>query len=372
MLRLKELGFSVHFIAPQTLFATKLVKMGFEYHYLPLQPYSMNVLKELKLVRHLYRIYKEEEIAMAFHYTAKLNIYGSFAAGRLGIPSIAMQTGLGELPLLEPGLKRFLVHQLYRTALYSASEIWFLNHKDRNYFLKNHLAPVHKMKCIPGEGVDLQYYLPREVERDDDEVRFLFLGRLLKTKGIPEFISAARRIRHQYPSARFLIVGIFNLDHPRSIDTEELYRWQKEGIIEFLGERMDVRPVLASCDCLVHPSYYNEGLSRVLMEAAAMELPIITTDQVGCRELVRDGYSGFVVPKRNVDALVDAIEEIIHMSQVDRMVLGKNGRRHVENNFGEEKIVGEYRKTVNNYLVFKSDYHLPKADFMSSKKILNS
>ena len=351
MLRLKELGFTVHILAPQSVFATQLVNLGFEFHHLPMNPYGTEVSEEVKIIPLLYRLYKKYRIAMAFHYTAKINIYGSIAAGRAGIPSIAVQTGLGELPLLKPGIKRFFIHQLYAFALRWSREVWFLNRKDRNYFLQHQLAPIRKTKRIPGEGVDLDHYRPKAKKVEThDELRFLFLGRLLTSKGVEEFVEAAKAIKKRYDHVRFLIVGIFNLDHPRTIDAEALYRWQKEGYIEFLGERMDVRPVLASSDCIVHPSYYNEGMSRVLLEAAAMEVPIITTDQVGCKEIVRDRVSGFVVPKRDHAALVDAISEIIEMEPTDRMVLGKNGRRHVERNYGEERVISKYINIVQDFL----------------------
>lgn len=353
MIKLKELGFTIHVIAPQSVFATQLVNLGFEFHHLPLDPYNTDLKEEVRLIPLIYHIYKENNIALAFHYTAKLNMYGSLAAGRAGIPCIAIQTGLGELPLIRPGIRHYILHRIYAFALRWSNEVWLLNHKDLNYFMKHRLAPVRKLKRLKGEGIDLSYYCPQKVEREDNELRFLFLGRLLKSKGIHEFVEAARQIRKKYENVRFLVAGIFNLQHPRSINAEDLYRWQKEGIIEFLGEHMDVRNIFASSDCLVHPSYYNEGMSRVLMEAAAMELPVITTDQVGCRELVRDRYSGFIVPKRDIGALVDAIEEVIQMDATDRMVLGKNGRIHVENHFEESQVIEKYLNTVTSYLDLK-------------------
>jgi glycosyltransferase involved in cell wall biosynthesis len=279
---------------------------------------------------------------VTFSYTIKPVIYGTLAAWILSVPRrFAMITGLGytfAAPGEQEEMKRRVVRTiaqfLYKLALRRATKVFFQNSDDLNEFVQRKLIPTEKAFLLGPTGVDLEVFTPGPPV--SEPITFILAARLLREKGVLEFVEAARRIKAKYPNTRFILLG--GLDtNPGAIPKEEVEGWVKEGLIEWPGHVADVRPYLAQASVFVLPSYYREGVPRSIQEAMAMARPIITTDAPGCRETVIPGVNGFLVPVRNVDALVSAMERFINEPElIERM--GKESRRIAEERFDVHKI----------------------------------
>jgi glycosyltransferase involved in cell wall biosynthesis len=279
---------------------------------------------------------------IAISYTTKPVIYGTIASWLSGVRKrYAVIEGLGYAFTNEPGKnsikKNFLrttIKLLYRIALKIATKVFFLNEDDLNEFICEGIVNTQKAFLLGPIGVDLKFFYPAPPILNP--ITFIFIGRLLKEKGVREYAEAARLIKTKYPNVRFIIVG--GLDaHPGAITIEEIEKWVKEGIVEWPGEVQDVRPYLSQSSVLVLPSYYREGFPRTIQEAMAMARPIITTDAPGCREAVKPGVNGYLVPARDVEALALAMEKFIETPNlIARM--GIESRKIAEERFDVHKI----------------------------------
>lgn len=275
-------------------------------------------------------------------YTVKPIIYATLAAWLVGVPRrFAMIEGLGyafttsgEREPLKRRFLRNLAQELYRLSLPKANLVFFLNPDDLQEFVGEKLVPKEKAFLLGPIGVDLSYFSPAPPVKEP--VTFLLAARLLREKGVVEFAQAARRIKQKYPGTRFILLG--GLDtNPGAIRREEVETWVKEGVIEWPGYVEDVRPWLAQTSVFALPSYYREGVPRSTQEAMAMARPVITTDAPGCRETVIDGLNGFLVPPRNVEALVLAMERfVLEPELIERM--GRESRRLAEERFDVHKV----------------------------------
>jgi glycosyltransferase involved in cell wall biosynthesis len=341
------LHFDVLVIAPRDSFAEELEKEGCAYLDIHFNNRSENPLRDYLFYISLKKIYLRERPDFIFHYVIKPNIYGSLAADRCGIPSVAVITGLGYTFDRHGWLNR-IVSWLYRKSLKKASEVWFLNQEDAQIFTSRKLVAAKKIKILPGEGVNTEYFFPqthKPVARTK-AFQFLMSTRLLKSKGIGIYMEAARIIKKNNPNVRFELIGFFEKNHPDSITEHELRYWQKKGIVQYSGFAKDVRPFLRQADCLVFPSFYHEGIPRCLLEAASMEIPIITSRNTGCREVVEDGLNGFLCAVNDLADLVRKMEEMMRLSSLQRAEMGKNGRALVLEKFDVRKILLEYDHTL--------------------------
>ncbi|OGT09871.1 MAG: hypothetical protein A2X77_04700 [Gammaproteobacteria bacterium GWE2_42_36] len=322
-----------------------ILALGVEYECIPIKNSGWNPFSDLQLMYRLSSQIKRFKPDCVLSYTIKPVIWGSIAAKRTDVKNIySMITGLGysftEINTWSRKLIHWIVKKLYRNALRSNSKVFFQNPDDQALFIRENLVDKEKTLLINGSGVNLERFsivpLPQEKV-------FLFIGRLLRDKGLYEYVNAARQIKKAHVCARFLIVG--GLDaNPSSIKKIELDRWLDEGVIEYKGKLNDVRPVIAESAIYVLPSY-REGTPRSVLEAMSMGRPVITTDVPGCRETVIDGLNGFLVPVKNVDKLAEAMERfILHPDLVFRM--GKESRRIAEEKFDVHKVNHVILKTM--------------------------
>jgi len=347
---LKSRGFRIVVIAPKDAFTAKLIAEGIDYKEVEIFNYGTNPLNEIKLIFHLIQLYKEIKPDLIFHYTIKPNIYGSIAARYCRIPSIIITTGLGHLFEFKNWMVRTITLFLYRIACHLSKESWFLNSNDLDVFVYKLIVKKSKTLILKSEGIDLEWFSPGSSKKNSNKTVFLFAGRLLLDKGILHYCDAAEIIKKRHSNVEFHVLGFVDQSNPNSIAYEYLLQWQKKKLIKYLGETTDVRPYLINCDCLVFPSFYREGVSRVLMEASAMERPIITTDNVGCREVVDHGINGLLIPTKNVPELVDAMEEFVKMNKSDREIMGKAGRRKMAREFDEKIVFAVYDQAISRYL----------------------
>lgn len=352
LLHLKSHGFKVLVFAPDDEYSAYLVQQGCQFVPLNFNNRTENPLSDYLFYRQLKRLYKQYRPDFVFHYVAKPNIYGSLAAAANNIPSISVITGLG-YPFAKRNLLYWLVKSLYKKALRKTQEVWFLNNEDAKIFINEKIVNIEKVKVLPGEGINTTYFSPYAVERSRKNAPFTFLmsTRLLKSKGIGLYADAARILKKKNYDVRFGLIGFFEQNHPDSITQDDLTRWEKEGLIHYAGFAGDVRPFLQKADCFVFPSFYNEGVPRCLMEAACMELPVITSLNRGCKEVVVNNVTGYLCRVHDPFDLADKMEKMINLSADERSTMGKNGRTLVIKKFGIEKILEEYIDTLNRGVV---------------------
>ena len=352
--KLKQLGFEVYVLAPTDNTSGELIREGFNFLPIPLNLYGNSPVSDLRLIWVLFKIYRKNEFDFVFHYTAKPNIYGSVAAFCTKTPSIAVTTGLGILRARQHSLSKQLLRILYRITGLLSKEVWFLNNEDADYFKNYKLVPASKIKIISGEGVNTVKYRPPNppIDYSIKPIRFLFAGRLVWSKGLLELFKAAETIIDNEYDVKFSILGFVVPKHPDAVSREVIEDYDQRGIVQYLGETDDVRPFLAKTHCLLFPSYFGEGIPRILLEAAAMGIPIITTNSVGCKDIVRNKVNGLITEPRNVEDLIDKIKQFLKISPASQREMGIKGRKMVLQKYDEKIIIDRYINTLKNYLRF--------------------
>jgi len=341
-------GYKVITVGPKDAYSAKLADMGCEVIDMPMAAKGVSPREDIGLLLRMLRLYKDIRPDFIFHYTIKPNIYGSVAARLAGVPSIAVTTGLGYTFINDNWVAR-VARGLYKVAFVSPKEVWFLNEDDRQTFLRHWLVAPSKAILLHGEGVNTTHFCPQSAPQADGKTRFLLVARMLWDKGVGEYVAAARLVRKQHPNAVFQLLGACGLPNPSEISREQMAEWEQEGVVEYLGTTTDVRPCIAQADCLVLPSFYREGVPRTLMEAAAMGKPLITTDNVGCRDVVVDGETGWLCPVKDPVTLADCMLQLLAMPAAQRQAMGMAGRRFVVENFDEQQTVAHYLGTLARY-----------------------
>lgn len=331
--------------APDDAYAKRLKMLVDDHHALPMQNAGTSPWHDFLLFMRYVRLLRKRRPAVLLTYTIKPNIYGSLAARMLGIPVIANISGLGTAFLRDNWLTR-VATVLYRLALRPARVVFFQNAEDRELFLQRGLVTPQQAVLIPGSGVDLDYFRPTECAPDADApVRFVLIARLLWDKGIGEYIEAARQVKVTHPRAQFRLVGPRGVDNKTAIPDAVIDQWVTQGIVDYLGETDAVRDVLAAHDCVVLPSY-REGLSRILLEAAAMGKPIITTDVPGCRQVVDHEKTGLLCRVQDAGDLAVAMRRLLDYPVAQRTQMGTAARAKAEQEFDEAHVFDAYLTAI--------------------------
>ena len=326
-----------------------LATLGIKLEIVPMQRAGTNPFSDLKTLFAYWRLLRRERPDVVLAYTQKPIIYAGMAARLFGKTRFhALMSGLGHL-FSEDARDRVLVRgifsRLYRSALKNAVTVFVFNRDDRaDMIAAGIIGPQHNVLQVPGSGVDTRHFAAKPVE--EGPMTFLMMGRLMRDKGVYDFLEAARIVRRRHPDVRFQLLGRPEDSNRTGISAEEVRRLSVEYPVEFLAETRDVRPYLAGCSVFVLPSYYREGLPRTILEAMATGRAIITTDMPGCRDPIEPGGNGFVVPPKSPVALADAMcrlvidpdlltrmslrsrqlaEQIYDVGLVNRILLGKLG-----------------------------------------------
>ncbi len=332
--------------APPDDSAAAIAAEGVPFHPLPMQPSSTNPLHDLTLLARFVRLYRDLAPDVVLHFTIKPNIYGGLAARRLGIPAIANVSGLGTL-FLRPSLALSVTQMLYRPALARAATVFFQNPDDRALFVERRLAPEAKARLLPGSGVDTERFAPAPARPPGAGTVFLLVARMIREKGIGEYVEAARLVRAERPDVRFVMAGEIGVANPSAIPSATIAAWDAEGIVRYAGFSADIREQIREADCVVLPSYYREGVPRTLLEAASMGKPLITTDNVGCREAVDEGVNGYLCRPRDAADLAAAMRRFLALPPQERQRMGQASRRKVEAEFDERIVIRSYREAVD-------------------------
>ncbi len=341
-------GYRIVAIAPRDAFSHKLEELGFEYHEIKMNNKGTNPFEDLKLVADFYQLFKTIKPDVTLHYTIKPNIYGTLAATLAGIPVINNISGLGTV-FIDNNLMSKVAKELYRVSLRFAKTVFFQNEHDRELFINSGLVDADKTAVLPGSGIDIKKEIPLHHTVQREGVCFLFIARLIKDKGLVEFVEAARIIKLKYPGTDFAILGPFYPGNPSAVTEDEVKAWVEEGTLRYLGVSDEVEEIIVQADCIVLPSY-REGMARVLLEASLMAKPIITTDVPGCRELVDDSYNGFLCnPKDSID-LAEKMELMLLLDDIERINMGIHGRKKIIDKFDETIVIDKYKEAIQEIL----------------------
>ncbi len=309
---------------------------------------NLNPIKVFKYFLNLFMALKEIKPDVCLTFSIRPAIFGNFITRFLNIPTITNITGTGPL-FTSKNLAYRIARFIYRFALMKTKKVFFQNFDDMDLFIKNSFVREEVAKRIPGSGVDYKKFSPiSKKEKDHSNFIFLFIGRLIKDKGIFEFVEAARIIRKKYPEIMFHVIGPFWHQNLKSntISKSDLQNWIIEGIIDYEGEKKDIRKFIGHADCIVLPSY-REGTSNILLEAASMEKPIITTDTTGCKETVEDGVTGFLCNVKDSHDLAAKMEMMYQLSSYERLEMGKKGRQKMIKEFDKEIVIKNYLDSIN-------------------------
>lgn len=299
-----------------------------------------NPIADVKLLFRYWRLIKQLRPAAVLTYTIKPNIYGGMAARLCGVPQVANVTGLGDA-VENGGWMQRLTLALYKIGLGKARRIFFQNKSNRNYCIDKGIATDDSV-LLPGSGVNLMHHTFQAYPPDEGKVRFLYIGRMLRDKGIEEYFEAAKVIKGKYSNTEFQILGNVEGNYQEKLDA-----LTKNGIVNHLGMTSDVRPFIGAVECTVMPSYH-EGMSNVNLESAANGRPVITTDVPGCRETVDDGVTGFVAAPRDSKSLIDSVERFLFLSYKDKQKMGMKAREKVEREFDRQIVVDAYLKEISD------------------------
>ena len=327
-------GHEVYISLPDGGFVSELVQLGCRFIDTPIERRGMNPIHDSKLFYQYRAILKEVKPDLVLTYTIKPNIYGGLACRMAHIPYAVNITGLGSA-IENGGWLRKFVLALYKPALKGARVVFFENAGNRDTLAATGVVPQGRDVVLSGAGVNLEDY-PYQSYPQEGAVRFLFVGRVMREKGVDELFAAAKRMKQEYgDGVEFHIVGSFEEGYKPLMDELE-----KAGVVKYHGYQSDMKPFYAMANCIVLPSYH-EGMSNVLLEAAASGRPLITSDIPGCREAVEDGNSGYLCPAKDANALYGAMQRVMKLSVEQRSEMGCRGRERMEQRFSKTAVVTE-------------------------------
>lgn len=352
---LRDRGLDPLLISPPGEYGARLRALGFDWQPVPMDRRSLNPLRESVLLAHLARLFRRERPALVHSFTIKCAVYGSIAARIAGVPArISAIAGLGYVFTgndLRAAVLKPVVRGLLSLALSGRKSLLILqNPDDAAVIARLRIIAAERVRLIRGSGVDCRRFLARVPElRASGPLRVLLASRLLWDKGLAEYVEAARMLRAEGRPVRFLLAGEPDPGNPASVPARAVEEWVSEGLVEWLGQVDDMAAFLATVDVVAHPSYYGEGVPRILIEAAACAMALVTTDAPGCREVVTDGVNGLRVPVRDAGALAAAIRRLADDPSL-RARLGAAARETALREF-DERIVLEQTLAVYRELI---------------------
>lgn len=330
----------VHICLPNGEYISKLTELGCVYHACEFDRHGTNPLAELKQIAFYKRLLKAVKPNMVFTYTVKPNIYAGMACASLKIPYVANITGLGTA-IENGGLMQKLLLALYKLGLRKAQKVFFQNESNRDFMIAKGIVKG-KHDLLPGSGVNLDEHKEEPYPETQEPLVLVNIGRIMKDKGADELLYAAKIIRKEYPQVVFRLIGGFDGAYE-----EKVQNAVEAGEIEYLGHQSDVHACLKEAHAIVHASYH-EGMSNVLLEAAACARPIIATDVPGCRETYENGISGIACKARDGEDLVRAIREFIALPYEQKIQMGQAGRRNAERAFDRTIVIKQYMEEVEH------------------------
>lgn len=340
---LLDRGFDVYISSPYGKKIDYMVERGCQFIDLQIDRRGTSITKDIKLIFHYYKLFKKIKPDVVLAYTSKPAIYGGIGCRLLGIPYIVNNAGLLD-PATYPWYVGKALDVLYKVGFPKAACIMFQNCQEREYMRKLLGEKIH-YRDIPGSGVNLKEFGFADYPLDKGEIIFNYVARIVKIKGIDELLECAQRIKPRYPQVRFVLYGDFDDDVYRT----KVNELQEQGIVEYGGIQMDMKPCIERAHAAIHPSYY-EGMTNVILEHGAMGRPSIVSNISGCKEGVDDGKTGFVFEVRDVVSMVNAVEKFIKLSYQDKALMGKAAREKMEREFSRDIVTNVYLEEINRIM----------------------
>lgn len=341
----KNKGYEVFVAVPFDENCQKLKNIGVTLLEVPLERHGMNPLKDLKLFIRYMHIIQKVRADMVLTYTIKPNIYGALAARIKGIPYICNVTGLG-MAIENGGVLSKVLFRLYAISMKKAIKVFFQNEKNMKLMNINGIAR-NNADLLPGSGVNLIDHPYREYPSEQDGINILAVLRIMKDKGIGEYLESVKNVATRYQNIKFILVGEYE-DDEKELWEPKIKELVSDEILKYYGHLDTVEPIMEKSHIIVHPSYH-EGLSNVLLEAAACGRPVLASEINGCIETFIDNVSGLSFEPKNAEELTNAIIKIISLSSDERRKMGIEGRRWVEKKFDREIVIEKYNEAIQKY-----------------------
>ncbi|MCG3674649.1 glycosyltransferase family 4 protein [Aliarcobacter butzleri] len=343
---IKKSGYEVILVAPYDKYS-EILKQEFEYHDIYISNKGTNPKEDLKTLIEFYKLYKKIKPDIVLNYTIKPNIYGNIACKLLGINTINNISGLGTV-FINENLVTKIAKFLYKFSLKTSSKVFFQNNEDKELFIKNKLISKNKCDVLPGSGVDTDKFSPIIYNKKDNIFRFLVIARVLWDKGIAEYVKAAEELKNKYQNIEFQILGSLDAVNKTAVPKEIVDNWVDKKIINYLGTTDNVQDIIKQADCVVLPSY-REGTPRTLLESASMAKPIITTNAVGCKDVVDDNINGFLCDVKSIESLKNAMEKMFLLDKNERDQMGISGRKKILKEYDEKIVINKYLFEINQF-----------------------
>lgn len=334
-------GHRVSILAPADEYVEKIVRLGCDFVPMQMDRSGTSIAAELRVLFSIFTAVRRARPDIVLSYTIKNNIYGGIACRALGIPLLPNITGLGST-FNATGLFKLMIRALYRVAFGAAPAVFFQNSSDLELFAGSGLIAKNCSRLLPGSGVDLKRFTATPLPDRREGIRFLLVARLLWDKGVGVYVDAARKVKGAFPQARFQLLGPLDPENDNGVGQAHLDAWTAEGVVEYLGFTQDVLTFLQAAHCVVLPSYYREGTPRSLLEAGAIGRPIITTDTAGCRDVVVEQETGFLVAPQDAGQLAAACEVFLGLPPDEQAKMGAASRRHIACRYDEEIVIDAY------------------------------
>lgn len=343
-------GFRVVVISSLDNYSEKLKDLGAEFYEIKINPRGLNPFKEFLTLINIYIQLKKSRANLTLNFTPKINIYSSIVSRVLSINAINNIAGLGTV-FVKKNYLSLLVRYLYKVSQKKVGFIFFQNEEDRELFLKFKIIKKEKTYRLPGSGVDLNRFSVNFKQTNENERKFILVCRMLKEKGVIHYLNAAEILREKYgDKVSFYLLGFTDDSNPSFVSLAEIKKYEEKGCVTYLGVSDKIEDIISTKDCVVLPSYYREGVPRSLLEAAAMGKAIVTTNNVGCKDVVDDGINGYLCQPDNLSDLVCKLELVINMSNEKLKEFGLKGRAKVEKSFDEKIVVNKYIEEINYLL----------------------
>lgn len=336
--KLIDEGYEIVVSMPYHEKAEILKKKGCKYEDVNIERHGTNPVKDLSLLKYYKKIIKKHKPNIILSYTVKPNIYGAIAARKLNIPIIANITGLG-IAIMNKGLTQSILKRMYKYSFKSVYKVFFQNEGNKNYFINN-IYKLNNYEVLPGSGVNLKKFSFEVYPRASKILNFLYVGKLMKDKGIDYLLEAIKQIKVRNNKCTFTLVGRFEENYEEKISSAV-----QDKLIIYKPETENIQELYKNCHAIIHPTFH-EGMSNILQEAAATGRPLLASNINGCKEIIDEGKNGLLFEPKNSESIVNAIEKFIKLSYKEKIEMGVYSRKKVEREFDRNIVVSKYIQTI--------------------------
>lgn len=346
---LLRVPYEVHIALPYGSFVEPMVEMGCIFHDTQMERRGTNPFQEVTLLRRYGKLLKKIKPDVVLTYTIKPNIYGGILCAWKHIPYMTTITGLGTA-VEGDGILQKITVSLYRFAMRKVRFLFFQNEDNKEFFAKKNIATSRHVR-IPGSGVNLDRYayipFPEAGSNEEESAEFLFISRVMKEKGIEQYLGMAEAIKKKFPLTKFHILGFCEDDEEKPDSyRKKIAEMEERGIVKFHGMQKDIVPFLKESQCTIHPSFYPEGMSNVCLESAASGRPVITTDRPGCKDTIDDGKTGFLVREQDTEDLIKKVEQFLALPYDKRKEMGLEAHKKMVREFDRNLVVKKYLEAI--------------------------